>query len=116
MPWQRRAAFCRDWTLSSNGSRSGRRLWASRARGHRTHAGLVLFDISTPEKAAEPELLGFVVPKGRHAVPYLGYTTNPAVYDAIPRGRHVFYVDFLGAFHVAEMDPTRSCAGAVGEA
>ncbi|MES2155147.1 MAG: hypothetical protein V4510_08440 [bacterium] len=68
------------------------------------HAGLIVLDVSTLAKAQQPVMLGFVQPHGRTAIPYLGYTTDPVVYDAIPRGKYVYYTDLLGAFHVAEMD------------
>jgi hypothetical protein len=68
------------------------------------HAGLVVLDASSLAKAAHPELLGFVIPHGRTAIPYAGYDTNPVVYDAVPYGPYVYYSDLLGAFHVARAD------------
>lgn len=68
------------------------------------HAGVIVLDIATLAKATHPELLGYVIPAGREAIPYLGFTTNPVIYDAIPRGRYLYYTDLLGGFHVAEMD------------
>lgn len=69
------------------------------------HAGVMVLDISTLEKAAHPELVGYIVPAGQEAIPYLGFTTNPVIYDAIPRGSHLYYTDLSGGFHVAEMHP-----------
>ena len=68
------------------------------------HAGVMVLDISTLEKARHPELVGYILPPGVEAIPYLGFTTNPVVYDAIPDGRYLYYTDLLGGFHVAEMD------------
>lgn len=70
------------------------------------HAGLIVLDMATMAKVARPEMVAFVLPQGRSAVPYLGYTTNPVVYDAIPYGRHVLYADLSGAFHSARVDDT----------
>ncbi len=70
------------------------------------HAGLIVLDVSTLAKVAAPEMLGFLIPPGRSAVPYLGYTTNPVVYDASPYGDFILYADLLGAFHVAKGDYT----------
>jgi hypothetical protein len=68
------------------------------------HAGVIVLDISTIEKARDPVMTGYIVPKGQEAVPYLGFTTNPVIYDAIPVGKHLYYTDLLGGFHVAEME------------
>jgi len=68
------------------------------------HAGVIVLDISTLEKARSPGLLGYIVPAGVEAIPYLGFTTNPVIYDAIPQGPYLYYTDLLGGFHVARMD------------
>jgi hypothetical protein len=69
------------------------------------HAGAIVLDISTLEKAASPELLGFVRPAGQARVPYATLHANPYVYDAIPRGEFLYYTDLTGGFHVARMAP-----------
>jgi hypothetical protein len=67
--------------------------------------GAIVLDISTLAKAAAPELLGFVVPKGETRVPYATVAGNPYVYDAIPRGEYLYFTDLTGGFHVARMSP-----------
>jgi len=67
------------------------------------HAGVIVLDVSTLAKAANPEMVGFVVPGGETRVPYFGIEANPYIYDAIPRGAHLYYTDLTGGFHVAEM-------------
>ena len=74
------------------------------------HAGVIVLDVSTLAKAASPELVGFVVPRGEARVPYFGIEASPYIYDAIPKGRHVYYTDLTGGFHVAEM-PAALVAG-----
>ena len=69
------------------------------------HAGVLVVDIHTLAKAQKPELLGFVVPAGESLVPYSTVRANPYIYDAIPRGDHLFYTDLTGGFHVARMTP-----------
>lgn len=69
------------------------------------HAGVLVVDVSTLEKARRPELLGFVLPKGETIVPYLGVRATPYIYDAIPRGNYLYYTDLTGGFHVARMPP-----------
>lgn len=69
------------------------------------HAGAIVLDISTLEKARAPELLGFVQPRGQARVPYFGLAANPYIYDAIPRGEHLFYTDLTGGFHSARLAP-----------
>lgn len=68
------------------------------------HAGTIVLDIHTLELAREPRMLGYTIPAGIEAVPYLGYTTNPVIYDAIPRGDYLYATDLLGGFHVDRMD------------
>lgn len=70
------------------------------------HAGLIVLDVGTLAKAAAPEVVAFVLPKGEARVPYYGIEATPYIYDAIPRGAYVYYTDLTGGFHVAEMDPT----------
>jgi len=67
---------------------------------------VIVLDISTIKKAAAPELLGFVVPKGETRVPYANIGANPYIYDAIPRGEYLYYADLTGGFHAAKMDET----------
>jgi hypothetical protein len=69
------------------------------------HAGMIVLGIETLAKAADPELLGFIVPKGETRVPYATIEANPFIYDAIPRGEYVYYTDLTGGFHAAKMDP-----------
>ncbi|HEV8361127.1 MAG TPA: hypothetical protein VGR28_11805, partial [Candidatus Thermoplasmatota archaeon] len=69
------------------------------------HAGAIVLDIGTLAKAARPELLGFVLPRGQTRVPYFETGANPYIYDAIPYGRWLVYTDLTGGVHVAEMDP-----------
>jgi hypothetical protein len=68
------------------------------------HAGMFVLDIGTLAKAAAPELVGYVVPKGETRVPYATIAANPFIYDAIPRGEYVYYTDLTGGFHAAKMD------------
>lgn len=67
------------------------------------HAGVVVLDVSTLAKAAAPELVGWVLPRGEARVPYFGIEATPYVYDAIPRGHYLYYTDLTGGFHAAQM-------------
>ncbi|MGQ0535347.1 MAG: LVIVD repeat-containing protein [Methanobacteriota archaeon] len=68
------------------------------------HAGAIVLDVSTVEKAAAPELLGYLIPAAVEPVLYMGFTTNPLVYDVVPYGEHVLYSDLSGKFHVARWE------------
>lgn len=68
------------------------------------HAGAIVLDIRTLTKAAQPELLGFILPPGQARVPYADVQANPYIYDAIPYGEHLYYTDLTGGLHVALMD------------
>lgn len=69
------------------------------------HAGVIVLDIGTLAKAADPVLLGFIVPPGETRVPYATIAANPYVYDAIPRGDYVYFTDLTGGFHAARLAP-----------
>lgn len=76
------------------------------------HAGVIVLDVSTLANATSPPMVGFILPPAADpVVEYNGIKTNPIVYDAIPRGNHLYFTDLNGKFHVAELDPALVKAG-----
>ncbi|MBW3581710.1 MAG: hypothetical protein KY455_01305 [Euryarchaeota archaeon] len=64
------------------------------------HAGLLVLDISTRERAAAPVLEAFIVPGGVETVPFFAIDYSPMVFDVFPVG-DVFYVtDVTGGLRV----------------